>query len=325
MSGKFDNFRYYFNDIQDDLREIAQKKNSLKNKLKDFIFSFQMMDSRIQKTLFIARDFYMNKRYYYKLRINNLKKKKIETKKLWTRYSNEIKKLTIPSFDENISKSIGFLKYSLKDIKFKINNLNKKLEAQILDINAENKIIELLLELEEEEKQKTNELLNLEQSQAKKIKSSEYYQTQRRIEDLELKLTEIYNDLKKWSNRLLHSHKKMFILYRQAKKFEDIKKNINIFLVDNKNTTNYYNQLFSDLMKENNDNLVKELMSLEKIKKAREKARERKTSSIKYIIEKKRTSKKLIKEKLTAALEKQKSGKKLDFYELKLILDSQEK
>ena len=57
MSGKFDNFRYYFNDIQDDLREIVHKKNTLKNKLKDFIFSFQMMDSRNQKKLFIARDY----------------------------------------------------------------------------------------------------------------------------------------------------------------------------------------------------------------------------------------------------------------------------
>jgi hypothetical protein len=73
---------------------------------------------------------------------------------------------------------------------------------------------------------------------------------------------------------------------------------------------------------QNKNKLIEEQLSFFKNKaKAKEEQRQR----TKYIIKKKRLQKKFKDKKLEIALEKQKSGKKLDFYEFKLILNHSKK
>ena len=110
----------------------------------------------------------------------------------------------------------------------------------------------------------------------------------------------------------------MLDLYRRAKAFESIKKQIEMELLGAKQTTDKNFQLFYKLKDKSEKQALQEQV---KIFRRRIKEEELSRSKAKYIVKKKRTQKKYTKEKLTIALEKQKSGKKLDFYELKLILE----
>ncbi|MFX1566991.1 MAG: hypothetical protein ACFFCV_01340 [Promethearchaeota archaeon] len=324
MSGKYNNFEYYFDNLQNEVNEFIRNKNSFKQKLRDFVFSFQMIDFRIQKVLFIARAFYLDQRDYYKQKIKILRREKSRNEQTWIRLTNELKKIKTPKLNNEALTEIEFLKNSIKDIKFKISNLNYQLENQNLDINAENKITEELVILEDEAKINVNQLLQLEKNQERKFQSSKFYNTKKKIDTLELKLTENYSNLKKWSARLLFSHKKMFALYKAARKFDIIKSKIAVILSDNKEVSVYYNQLYMDLLNENYNNMLEDLSQLKKRKKPRV-VKEKEVQNKKEFIRKRKYSKKIIERKLNQALEKQKLGKKLDFYELKLILDHSKK
>ena len=110
----------------------------------------------------------------------------------------------------------------------------------------------------------------------------------------------------------------MLGLYRKAKKFESVKKQIENELLGTKQITDKNIQLFYKLK----DRSQKQAFQ-EQVKKYRSKIKKEELSKLKtkYIVKKKITRKKYMKEKLKTALDKQKSGKKLDFYELKLILE----
>jgi hypothetical protein len=325
MSGKnYDNFGYHFGELQENLDEIIQDKNIFKQKLRDFIFSFQMIDSRIEKSIFLARDFFLNQRNYYKQKIEWLRQKKSKNQNLWNRLTKELNSIDTPKLDHNIIKEIGFLNYSIKDIKFKISQINEQLETLSLDINTENELIEKLVKLQSEEKNKTDKLMELEKSQENKYQNSRHFQIKRKIESLEFKLTENYNDILKWSNRLLFSHKKMLNLYRTAREFEIIKSRVSTILSDNKDASIYYNQLYLDLIDENYKAMLEELLHLKENRKPRI-FKEKTEPDVKKIIKKRRYSKNVFEQKLAKALAKQKSGKRLDFYELKLILDSKKR
>lgn len=331
MSGKYNNFGYYFDNLKNNLNEILRNKNYFKQIFSEFILSFQMMDSRIQKALFFSHEFYLNQRNYYKQKIKNSKKKKLENEQLWTRLTNDVKNTKTPKLDNSITEEISFLEQSIKDIKFKISNLNYQLERQTLDIDAENSIIEELVILQDEKKIKTNELSKLENKQEQKFQSSKYYHMNKKIKNLELSLTKNYDNIKKWSDRLLYSHKKMFNLLRIAREFDILKSKITSVFSDNKDVFIYYNQLYLDVIDENYKTLLEELKHLKQLNKIKKqkilKEKEKVTPDTKQhrkqksITKKRKYTKKLKEEKLALALKKQKSGKKLDFYELKLILD----
>ena len=57
MSEKNNNYDYYFDNLKENLNEIIRNKNFFKQKLRDFVFNFQMIDSRIQKALFFSKEF----------------------------------------------------------------------------------------------------------------------------------------------------------------------------------------------------------------------------------------------------------------------------
>ena len=110
----------------------------------------------------------------------------------------------------------------------------------------------------------------------------------------------------------------MLDLCRKAKVFENIKKQIENELLGAKQATDRYLLLYSELKNQNKKKIIEEQL---RIFKDRAKAKEKRMLNTKYIVKKKRLKKKFRNEKLEIALEKQKSGKKLDFYEFKLILD----
>ncbi len=72
---------------------------------------------------------------------------------------------------------------------------------------------------------------------------------------------------------------------------------------------------------EENKSQKKALQEQLRFFKNKVKTRELNILKTKYLIKRKKTKKKYMKEKLSVALKKQRLGKKLDFYELKLILD----
>ncbi|MHA1987911.1 MAG: hypothetical protein ACW98D_14845 [Promethearchaeota archaeon] len=318
MSGKEDyNFSKYVNNAQKRVKEFVLEKNQLNSKLKNYILNFQSIDSEIYKSLFNAREFYNEKRYGYNIKLEKLRIKKKEYELLWNRLNKELKTFSKPEIDSNISVSIEYTKKSLEDIEYNIDIIHEKLEDQILEIDVENEIIEKLREFEENKKKKTNLLVELERKQTTKVESSDFYKTQRRIESLEMNLEEIYETLMKLSYKRLMTHKKMLNLYRKTREFESLKNEFVMILDENNTTSEEYHQLYLKLMDQNIKNLKKEFSNRPRSKVL---TRAIKKPNVKAIINNKKKYKRLEKKKLAIALNKQKAGKKLDFYELKLIL-----
>jgi len=316
------NFGNYMKKAQKELKEFVLEIDQLNSKIKNNILSLQNTDSEIYKLLFNARDFYLEKRNEYNIKLGKLKRQKIEYEGLWNHLTKKIKTLQKPRLNNDISTSIDETKLSIEDVEYKINIMNNKLENQILDIDEENEIIDELKDLEMSKQEKISKLAVLEQKQAKNLQNNDYYKTQIKIETLEKNLREIYEDLIRLFNKRLMTHKKMLDLYRKSIEFEKIKSETEKELIKNETISKEFHHLFLKLIEKNRKILVDELSNRVKSKIPLTKI---KTPNIKAIIKKKKKYKRLEKKKLAIALDKQKAGKKLDFYELQLILKHSKK
>ncbi|MFW9818957.1 MAG: hypothetical protein ACFFE5_05055 [Candidatus Thorarchaeota archaeon] len=323
MSGKEDyNFDEYISDVQKKVRQFEQEREQLNSKLRNYIILFQSIDSEIKKTIYDAREYYSNKRYDYSIKIAKLRREKVENERRWNFLTNRIKTLQKPELNSNITTSIEYSKRSLENIENNLTIMNEKIEAQILDIDEENELIEKIRELETN-KQKTIKILaDLKQKQLKNIRNSYYYKTHVEIKDVEKILREVYEKLIKLSNKRHLTHSKTLNLYKKAKEFEVIKRNIEMDLIENKNFADEFYQLFVKLMDLNKKLLLDELSNKPKIKI---RPMEIKTPPIFAPNKKNKSYKRLEQKKLAIALHKQKTGKKLDFYEYQLILKYKKK
>jgi len=319
---KFDNFSHYFNNWQKNLINFVLKRNLSNKELENYIRSFRNIDSEIYKSLFTAKEFYTKKRSYYNQKIKKLKQNEIDFKKFLEYLFKERKKVSEPKEKDEISALINRIKESIEEIEHKIFNLNIRIEEQTLDIAEENYIIEEIKNLYRDKQINLRHLRTLEGDLVKEMQGNTYFKTIRTIEILEVNLKEIPRNLNKWSKRKVKIHKQMLNLYRKAKEFEKIKRQIEKVLLGIKQTANTNLQLFYELKNQSEKKGFQEQL---KIFKDKVKAKEIHKSKIKYLIKKKRTLKKYTKKKLANALQKQKSGKKLDFFELKLILDHSKK
>ena len=318
----FDNFSHYFNKWQKNIINFALKRNMVNKELEKYIKSFQIIDSEIYKALFTAKEYYNKKHHYYNQKIKKLKQKEIEFKQFLEYVNREKRSLTEPKVKDEISTSIRYIEHSIKEIDNKINNLSNQIEELTLDVDEEDNIIEDIKNLDRDKKINLRHLRKLEQDLLREIQHNTYFKTVRTIEVLEINLKEIPRNLNKWSKKKVKIHRKMLDLCRKAKVFENIKKQIENELLGAKLATDRYLQLYSEITNQNKNKLIEEQLSFFK-KNA--KAKENQRQKTKYIIKKKRLKKKFKNKKLEIALEKQKSGKKLDFYELKLILDHSKK
>ncbi|HUW91447.1 MAG TPA: hypothetical protein VMV43_13135 [Candidatus Nanopelagicaceae bacterium] len=318
----FDNFSQYFNKWQKNIINFTLKRNLANKELENYIKSFQTIDSEIYKALFTAKEFFNKKHRYYNQKIKRLKQKEIEFKRRLDYANREKRNLIEPKVQDEISTSIRYIKQSIEEIEDKINNLSNQIEELTLDIDEENNILEDIKNLDRDKQINLRHLRKLEQELFREKQQNKYLKTVRTIEILEVNLEEIPRNLKKWSKKKVKIHRKMLGLYRKAKVFENIKKQIENELLGAKQATDRYLQLYSELKNQNKNKLIEEQLSSFKSKA---KAKEKRRLNTKNIIKKKRLKKKFRNKKLEIALEKQKSGKKLDFYELKLILDHSKK
>jgi len=321
-ANKFDNFSHYFYNWQKNIISFVLKRNLASKELENYVKSFRNIDSEIYKSLFAAKEFYAKKRHYYNQKIKKLKQNEIDFKKLLDYAYRERKNSSEPKDIDEISTSIKHIKVSIEEIDEKMYNLNNRIEEQTLDIAEENNIIEEIKNLDRDKQINLRHLRKLEGDLVEEMQGNTYFQTIRTIEILEVNLKEIPRSLNKWSKRKVKIHKQMLNLYRKAKEFESIKRQIEKELLGIKQTADKKLQLFYELKNQSEKKAFQEQL---KIFEDKAKAKKMHKSKTKYLIKKKRTLKKYTKKKLANALYKQKSGKKLDFYELKLILEHSKK
>ena len=318
----FDNFSQYFKNWQKNIINFTLKRNLVNRELENYLKSFQTVDSEIYKALFAAKEFYYKKHRHYKQKIKRLKQKEIDFKRLLDYVNREKGNLREPKVKDEISTSIRHIKQSINEIESKIYDLSNQIEEVSLDVDEESNIIEDIQNLDRDKKINLRHLRKLEQDLLREMQDNTYFKTVRTIEILEINLKEIPRNLHKWSKKRVKIHKKMLDLCRKAKVFDNIKKQIENELLGAKKATERYLQLYSEMTKQNKNKLIEEQVSfyINKVK-----AKEKHRQKTKNIVKKKRSQKKFKNKKLEIALEKQKSGKKLDFYEFKLILDHSKK
>jgi hypothetical protein len=332
----------YFNNAQKIIKDYVLKRNQLDDKFLNLLLNFQKSESQIYKLLIDAREFNKNKRNNYNLQIKKLRKQKIDDEQLWSYLIKENSRLQEPTLDGEISKSLEITKLSLEETDYEINQLNDILEESALEIDEENEIIEELKKLEENKQQNIEKVKKLSNKLAQKVLNTRYYKNQKRIESLEVSLKDLYNNLDKLIVERSNTHKEMLKLYRITRKYQDIKNDIDNELVQNKNTANRNFMLFTQIMSQKESGIFEELTNyvknkpkpkeiiLSKRKKKQKpkpkplQPKQKLTPEIKEMIRKKKSQRKLMQEKLDYAIKKQKAGKKLNFAELKLILDNSE-
>ncbi|MFX1356121.1 MAG: hypothetical protein ACFFA8_02465 [Promethearchaeota archaeon] len=314
------NFGYIIIDAQKQIKEFVHKRNQLHNKIKKYINNFQMIENEIYKSLFNAKEYYNKKHSYSIKKIRKLRKKLLESEDLLEFFIKERNRLKKPDLNTNILRLINCIDNSIKDLNYKINSFNKKIKNHILRIEEEIYIVEKVYKLEKKKRKRVKLLSEVKKVKITELQSTDYYKTDSKIKLLETMLKEINSDLVKWTNKRKSYHKKMLGLYREAKQFINFKKDMEIKLEENKLAADYYYQHYLEIMNQNEKDIIKNILFKPKTKPQ---LKEIITPRLQSIITRKEIFKQFKNEKLAIALEKQKLGKKLNFYEFKLILDNQ--
>ena len=290
-------------ELQGRIEEFRNKRDELNKKTKEYINNLQLIESEINNALKIARDVYKKKRDYWNGKVKLLKKKKIEYKNFLDNLIKEKKKLQKDGQSSNGSKRF----VSIKQIDRKIENLERAIETENLDIAEENEIID-----------KIRELAERKQEQLIAQQNNGSYKIERKIEIVKTNLNKIYEQLNKWSNKSQKNHAKMQDLYQKANELENQKKQIEEELIDNKKAADQYHFQYLDVMSQKKK-LDKGRGPYKKRGKKplprKQKPRHRPPSKDKELLEK------IKQDKLATALEKQKAGKKLNLFEARLILE----
>jgi len=289
-------------EIQDQIELYREKRDELNKRTKDYINRLQELEAQINEYLRIAKEEYKKKRDYWNEKVKKLKDKKIEYKNLLDNLIEERKQLQKNSSD---SSKFG----DLKQINRKIDNLERKIETEHLDISEENSIIDTIRELAEE-KQKILEAQNAE----------EILKLERKIEIVKINLNKIYEQLTKWSNKSQDNHAKMLEVYDKVTESKEKKKKMEEELIKNKQAADNYHEKFLELMNQRKKLSKGKLPSKHHGKSSR---KQRKSKPRNQKEKEAELLEKVKKEKLATALEKKKAGKKLNLYEARLILEAQ--
>ena len=281
-----------------------------------------MAEYEIYESLFDTKEYYNKKRYYSKKKIRKLRRKVLEYEDILGFLIAERNKLKKPDLDRKILNLVKCLDNSIKEINFRIKSFNEKIKNHILRIEEEIYLVEKISKLEKKKQKRVKLLSELKKVKITELQSTDYYKTDSRIKLLETGLMEINRDLIKWSNKRKNYHKKMLDLYREAKEFRNLKEKMENILKENKDAADHYYQHYLEIMNQNERDIIKKIW----IKpKAKPQQREIITPRLESIITRKEMFKQFKIERLAIALEKQKLGKKLNFYEFKLILEQPKK
>lgn len=287
-----------YRDLQRKIETSRVKRDNLNKKTKDYINRLQEIENEISEDLRVAKDVYRKKRDYWNTKVKKLKDKKIEYKKLMDGLFEE-KKVLQKKKGEQSSKN-RFL--AIKQIERKIENLERQIETENFEITEENAIIDKIKELAGQKQDILSEHL-----------SDDLYKIERKIEIVKINLNKIYEQLEKWSNKSQENHNKMHELYDKVSELKKQKKILEEELIENKKAADRYHEQFLDHMNQMKKNYRGQRFRSPYPKKKHERKDKRK--------EHKRKLEKIKQEKLAEALEKQKAGKKLNIYEVRLILE----
>jgi len=286
-----------FKELQFQIEEFRKKRDDLNQKTKDYINELQEIDNQVEAQLKIAKENYQKKRDYWNSKVKKLKDKKIEYKKILDGFIDEKKNIL------KINKSNGESKkvFSIKQIERKIENLERKIEIEYLDITEENAIID-----------KIKELAEMKQKYLSEEQNSELFKLEKKIKIVKLNLNKIYEQLNKWSNKSQNYHAKMHETYQYVNNLREKKKSLEEELIVNKKAADDYHERFLRLMNQR-----------KKVSRGKRPQNFDKSTRRPYKVNTKRMEEleKLKQDKLAEALEKQKAGKKLNLYEARLILE----
>ena len=287
-----------FRELQLQIMEFRQKRDDLNKKTKDFIAKLQTIDIEIDKDLNTAKQDYKKKRDYWNTKVKKLKDKKNEYKEILDKFLEEKKKIL-----GKRKKGVGSRSFvSVRQIEKKIDNLERRIEIENLDILEENAMVDQIRDLA---KIKVDFLAEQQDTDVFKI--------ERKIQIVKINLNKIYEQLNKWSSKSQDYHAKMLEIYQTVNKLREEKKALEENLIENKKAADVYHEKFLHVMNK---------------RKKESKGKQSNYSSKKPRPPKKRFThrnfelEKLKQEKLATALEKQKSGRKLNLYEARLILES---
>ena len=286
-----------FQELQLQIEEFRKKRDDLNQRTKDLINDLQEIDNQIEAKLNVAKENYQKKRDYWNSKVKKLKDKKNEYKKILDGFIEDKKNIIKENNSEGESKKV----LSVKQIERKIENLERRIEIDNLDIPEENAIID-----------KIKELAQIKQDYLSEQQNSELFKLEKKIKIVKLNLNKIYEQLNKWSNKSQNYHAKMHEMYQSVNELREKKKSLEEELIGNKKAADEYHEQFLKVM-----NQKKKVTRGKKVQKFERPIKKS------YKVNNKRMEEleRLKEEKLAEALEKQKAGKKLNLYEARLILE----
>ncbi len=289
--------RTSFRDLQSQIENLRQKRDESNQKTKQFINDLQDIEIEITNSLKIAKEQYKKKRDYWNDKVKQLKEKKIEYKTLLDTLIEEKNTLQKPETKNKDKKQI----LSMKQIERKIDNLERRIETEKLDITEENTIIDKIRELAETKQEFLSEQTN-----------SDIFKIERKIEIVKINLNKIYEQLNKWSDKSQENHAKMLQEFQNVDKLKEDKKKLEEELIENKKTADRYHEQYLKVMNQR-----------KKSYKGKKPYRHNQKPAPKFnqISKKNEMIEKIKQDKLATALEKQKAGKKLNLFEARLILE----
>lgn len=286
-----------FQELQLQIEEFRKKRDDLNQRTKDLINDLQEIDNQIEAKLNVAKENYQKKRDYWNSKVKKLKDKKNEYKKILDGFIEDKKNIIKENNSEGESKKV----LSVKQIERKIENLERRIEIDNLDIPEENAIID-----------KIKELAQIKQDYLSEQQNSELFKLEKKIKIVKLNLNKIYEQLNKWSNKSQNYHAKMHEMYQSVNELREKKKGLEEELIANKKAADEYHEQYLKVM--NQKKKVSRGKKLQKFERPVKKS---------YKVDNKRMEEleRLKEAKLAEALEKQKAGKKLNLYEARLILE----
>jgi len=286
-----------FKELQLQIEEFRQKRDDLNKKTKGYITQLQEIDVKIEKHLNLAKQDYKKKRDYWNNKVKKLKDKKIEYKNILDKFIEERRNILKES-----RKGKGTKKYvSIKQIDKKIENLELRISIENLSLMEENAMVD-----------KIRDLAVIKQDFLAEQQNSDFFKIERKIQIVKINLNKIYEQLNKWSTKSQDYHAKMHDVYQSVNELREKKKTLEEELIENKKAADAYHEKFLRVMskrkKESKGKRPSYASKKSKAPKRYNKVRNEELEKLKQA-------------KLAAALEKQKSGRKLNLYEARLILE----
>ncbi len=287
-----------FRELQLQIEEFRQKRDDLNKKTKRFITELQAIDGEIEDYLKDVKEDYKKKRDYWNDKVKKLKDKKIEYKQLLDKCIDEGKALLKTSKKGKNTKKF----VSIKQIDKKIENLERIIEIENLEIVEENAIVDQI-----------RDLAKIKHDFLAEQQNDDYFRIERKIKIVKINLNKIYEQLSKWSNKSQNYHAKMHEAYESINELREKKKTLEEELIENKKAADAYHERLLRVMDKRK--------KISKGKRPYNTSQSRSRTPYRKQSRKNDDLAKLKKEKLAVALEKQKAGKKLNLFEARLILE----